>query len=633
MYSIYSNPLMSFFGRLLALLLTGLPLTLPAQTEEKGLVGEWHFWQNYTLAGKAQNLSGPRIESPQTPINPVEISFPALQLYGKQPTERMSGFVNESKIPRKSFSIELWLVNHVNQPIGALATVRSAQKPLWTLSYFNGNVDFRAWQTPSNLMDGIQGQAMRGWKRYWYHLVGTFDGMHMKLYINGEAQAKIHSVKDLHFPEQAQLEIAAYLEKEPHMGLADLLKMVRLYDYALSASQITDRFTQLQSQVEAGKLPTNRFHFNAGPYLHYVTQHSVNLTWETDRPASVVIEYGTKLPLTEKMVIPVSDQNLEVNDLSAKLIGEATIRNLQPETSYFYNLKATSQRGETIESGILTFRTAVSEQSAFSFAFIGDTEARPHINNQIAKRIWEERPDFIVCAGDLSDGGKQPHKFEWNYEYFVGMNQIIGRIPVFPVPGNGEDDLYWYNRYHRLPEPENYYSFTYGNAEFFMLDSNPKSELAPGGKQYVWLENALQHSKATWKFVAHHFAPYSADEDDYGDSWQGTSHLGDMDIRKIVPLYEKYGVDMVLFGHLHTYNRSWPVKAGKVSPEGVIYLQSGGAGGNLEDFAPTRAWFSAKTYRGHHYCTLSIYGGQLSLKMYDLNGNLRDFIELQKAGK
>jgi hypothetical protein len=106
-----------------------------------------------------------------------------------------------------------------------------------------------------------------------------------------------------------------------------------------------------------------------------------------------------------------------------------------------------------------------------------------------------------------------------------------------------------------------------------------------------------------------------------------------VDVRKIVPLYEKYRVDMVLFGHLHTYNRSWPIKAGKLSPEGIIYLQSGGAGGNLEDFAPTRAWFSAKTFRGHHYCTISIHSGQLSLKMYDLNGSLRDFMELKKTTK
>jgi len=164
-----------------------------------------------------------------------------------------------------------------------------------------------------------------------------------------------------------------------------------------------------------------------------------------------------------------------------------------------------------------------------------------------------------------------------------------------------------------------------------MLNSNKRDEFAPGAKQYVWLEEKLKASTAKWKFVAHHHAPYSADEDDYGNSWEGPTDLGDKKIREIVPLYEKYGVDMVFFGHLHTYQRTMPIEANKVSEQnGVIYIQAGGAGGNLEDFAPTRAWFSAKTYRGHHYCTVAVNGSSLSFKMYDTEGRLKDFLELRK---
>jgi acid phosphatase type 7 len=74
-----------------------------------------------------------------------------------------------------------------------------------------------------------------------------------------------------------------------------------------------------------------------------------------------------------------------------------------------------------------------------------------------------------------------------------------------------------------------------------------------------------------------------------------------------------------------------PIEANKVSEQnGVVYIQAGGEGGNLEDLAPTRAWFSAKTYRGHHYCIVGVNGGSLSFKMYDTEGRLKDFLELRK---
>ena len=321
----------------------------------------------------------------------------------------------------------------------------------------------------------------------------------------------------------------------------------------------------------------------------------------------------------------------ETKGSPGKNIHKLVLDDLEPGQQYFYNIKAIDENGNVIESGNLTFATAGNENTPFSFAVIGDTEARPHINDRISKLVWDERPNFIVIVGDLTDGGMEHHKFEWNYEYFQGMNQLTSRIPVFPVAGNGEQDLYWYEKYHDLPGKDGYYSFRYGNAEFFMLNSNLKKEFAPGGEQYMWLEEKLKNSTALWKFVAHHHAPYSADENDYGDSWKGTSALGDPGIRKIVPLYEKYKVDMVFFGHLHTYQRTLPILEDKINEKnGVVYIQGGGGGGNLEDFAPSRAWFSAKTYRGHHYFTVTVSGSRLEFKMYDSEGRMKDLLDLAK---
>jgi len=245
--------------------------------------------------------------------------------------------------------------------------------------------------------------------------------------------------------------------------------------------------------------------------------------------------------------------------------------------------------------------------------------------------VWLERPNFVINCGDLTDGGFKDHKFEWNYEYFQGVTQLHSRIPVCPVPGNGEGELHWYKAYHNLPNEDEFYSFNYGNSEYFMLNSNRKDEFAKGGKQYVWLEEKLKNSKAKWKFVAFHHAPYSSDEDDYKDSWREVADLGDLKVREITTVFEKYNVDMVFYGHLHIYERTLPLLQGKIdNKNGVIYVTTGGAGGNLENFAPTRSWFTAKTYRNHHYLTLLVNDNRLSFKMYGLDGALIDVLELEK---
>ncbi len=163
-----------------------------------------------------------------------------------------------------------------------------------------------------------------------------------------------------------------------------------------------------------------------------------------------------------------------------------------------------------------------------------------------------------------------------------------------------------------------------------MLNSNLKNELQQGGGQYEWLSNEMEKTQARWKFVVLHHALYSADEDDYGNTWAGPGNQGDPDLKDLITLMENKGVNMVFFGHLHTYMRSLPLRNGKVDPEtGVTYVQAGGVGGNLEDNAPTRSWFAAKNYRGFHYCTVQIAGAGLELRAYDLAGQLLDIYHLE----
>ena len=604
------------------------------ESDDKDL--EWWFWPNYVLGQNARNEIGPRIDAPESPVIPLKSrSYPFI-FFGEEPTQRIEDFYPAERLPLKTFSIEMWMLYHVNQPVGVFSAFRNKYEeadPFWILGLYGQEMVFSLSEKDGRFARSIHHQMEdRGWKDHWIHLVGTFDGAQMNLYVNGE-KVSSETCGELISPddEEYQLEAASYMSKEPYMQLGDLLKCLKIHDKALSQEHVNENFKQFQGLVKAGHIYPDLFHFTAGPYLQMVKHDEISLVWETSEPGKAIIELGTSIPLKESIVINDLALNKETNEFEGTNIHKYTLKELKPDQPYFYNIKMTNEAGETIESGNLTFKTAPIATSTFSYALIGDTEARPHVNSRVAQLLWDERPDFLLNLGDLTDGGKRDNKFQWNYEYFQGMNQFVSRVPVFPVAGNGEGDLYWFNNYHILPENKAYYKFSYGHADFFMLDSNQKHEFAPGEEQYVWLEEQLKQSTARWKFVAHHHAPYSSEENDYGDSWKGETHYGDPDIRKIVPLYEKYGVDIVFFGHLHTYQRTHKIHENHIENEkGVMYVQAGGAGGNLEDFAPTRSWFSAKTFRGHHYVTVEINGSELELRMYDSEGRMKDIFKIEK---
>lgn len=594
---------------------------------------EFWFWPEYALNDKARNLPGNRLS---LPVQIPAITTEALPLifYGEEPTERKKGLIDAKLLPKDAFTIELWISNHVNKPVGALVALKpkyQANEPEWLLGYFNQQLVYSL-KTQKSVYASVIDYPMkgRGFKKYWSHVVATYQNRIMSLFVNGVLVKELEVGTRLEIDHsQYELELAAYMREEPYMQLGNLIRMLKISDKALSQNQINERYQELSGLVSNGILYPNLFHFTAGPYLTQATSTGIDIVWETDRASDFEISYGTKLPL---------DKKLEVKDVSTvtergnnSFIYKTSLTGLIAETPYFYSIKATDRKGNTMESGVLTFSTAVKDSSSFSFSIIGDTEARPHISDRVSKLIWEERPNFVLLVGDLTDGGFKDQKFEWNYEYFAGITQLASRIPIYPVAGNGEADLYWFNQYHPSIPKGGYYKFSYGNADFFMLNSNEEKEFAPGGAQYSWLEKELKESTAKWKFVAHHHAPYSADEDDYGDSWSGITLQGDPAIRKIVPLYEKYNVDMVFFGHLHTYQRTLPIDQNHVTTsKGVVYIQTGGSGGNLEDFAPSRAWFSAKTFRGHHYCITTVNQGILEFRMYDVEGKLKDFFNLNK---
>jgi len=352
-----------------------------------------------------------------------------------------------------------------------------------------------------------------------------------------------------------------------------------------------------------------------GPYLMHTTTTSQVIMWETRTECSGEVVHG------------LDGRSLDNSaDGGRGRIHEATLTGLEPETKYFYQVRGKCG-GLEFESEVYTFQTAVKPKSAYSFVVMGDNRTLFWNFKKIAAAAFAERPNFAVNVGDVVTTGRR--KYQWKLEFFKPAAKLMRFVPTYIAIGNHEGDAEWYYRYVSYPEPENYYSFDYGNSHWTIVDSN--QPLSPGEEQFKWVEKDLASSSARWKFVAHHHPPYSSDENDYGDTRIEESDLGDLNARSLVPLYEKYGVDVVWVGHIHDYERTWPLKGGEVVEDGgVIYIQTGGGGAPLEDFAPTHSWYTAKVFRGWQFCYAAINGGEFTMMAYDIDGRMFDYLEIKK---
>ena len=598
-----------------------------------GLIAEWFFQPNYSLPGNAA-VSPPQRANPEAARIVLQGEPVAQRFLGAEETGRYGNLLTGTDIPADAFTVELWLLEHVNTDVGALAGVFSGpgkRKSHWALGFLGRTLVFGALaEGGANITIDVAEAELEAYKSRWIQLVGSWDGEMLRLYHNGRLVAAKTLEAWPESPRDAGFDLISYTGTEPYMAFENLVQGARVFDHALSPDAIKLLFEGRTADVDAGIVHPGRFHFTAGPYLNAPTETSISLIVETDRTAELTVHYGTD---PEAMAIKRSDESR---------LHAVTLDGLAPNTTYFYEVIARDATREEISSGLLTFQTAVEAGRPFRFAIIGDTEARPFVNNAVAQGVWDARPHFGVLLGDLTDGGFEERRFEWTHEFFAGVGPLAARVPMIAAPGNGEADLYWYRHYHNLPGEENFYAWRYGDAEFFVLDSNlgDREREEPGfrARQQAWLADALAVSNAKWKIAVHHHPVYTSDEDDYGDSWREAGReIGDSRVRNdFMELYDQYDVDVVLYGHMHVYERSHPMRGSEVDVlDGVIYIGAGGGGGNREDFTPTRQSYSATTYRGYHYGLFDVSGDTVRYELRDTEGRIRDTLTLvkQDAGR
>jgi len=380
------------------------------------------------------------------------------------------------------------------------------------------------------------------------------------------------------------------------------------------------------NRLTAGELtPDKKTDFIVDPYLQQVTDSSFRVLWETSLPG----KGSVKLGIAEFNVLRPNLNQLFKDEINTEY-HDVLVSNLKINEFYFYQALTTSENGDTLEGPVSPIHIPDYSQMPVSFAVVGDTQNSPDIWGKLAGLIYQERPSFLIHAGDLVQYG--PHKDDWTEEFFKPAKNLLRFYPIYPVLGNHEKNTEWFYRYFDLPSPEWFYTVKKGDVLFIFIDTN--KDILPGSKQYHKLEQILASAPETWKIMVHHHPVYVSEEGFYGNTWFQRSVHGDPNEMHLKNLYETYGVDLVLNGHAHFYERTWPIRAEHIDlKNGVTYITTGGGNDEYSKFAANKSWYDARTRVTNHFLYISITGNKLYGMAIDSTGNVFDSwtIEKEKA--
>ena len=246
-----------------------------------------------------------------------------------------------------------------------------------------------------------------------------------------------------------------------------------------------------------------------------------------------------------------------------------------------------------------------SKPDSLKLAVIGDSGTGDQPQYDVGQQMANARARFpfemVIMLGDNLYGRQQPQdfvdKFERPYAPLLGAGVVF-----FASLGNHDNQN---NRFYKNFNMggERYYTYAKKNVRFFVLDSN---QMDP--KQRAWLDDALKQSQEDWKICYFHHPLYS----DAG------RHGSDVALRvSLEPLLTKYGVNVVLSGHDHVYERTRPQK-------GITYFVAGSSGelrrGDVKPSGSTAAYFD----QDQAFMLVEIGGDELFFEAVARSGTVVD---------
>ncbi|HTM49821.1 MAG TPA: metallophosphoesterase [Bryobacteraceae bacterium] len=254
-----------------------------------------------------------------------------------------------------------------------------------------------------------------------------------------------------------------------------------------------------------------------------------------------------------------------------------------------------------IPGDIVYSRGRISEYRTKFFPVYNSSKASPEAGAPLTRSTL-----FIAAPGNHDIARPDLTQYPDSLAYFMYWSQPLNgpvakigdpNTPVFEGTDREKEDFLATSRssYPRMAS----FSFDYGNAHWTILDSNPNVDWNSGAFR-DWLVKDLASAKsATWRFVGFHHPGFNS----------ARNHFNEQGTRRLSEIFEEGGVDIVFAGHVHNYQRTFPMRfkpkpadpgakirslvdgewtldknfdgVVKTKPKGVIYLVTGAGGARL----------------------------------------------------
>ncbi len=443
-------------------------------------------------------------------------------------------------------------------------------------------------------------------------------------------------------------------------------------NFALGSSQVlyalataSNGTSVLSSAKVISVFPLSSLGLTRKPYLQMPAPAAMTVRWRTAQSHRARVWYG----LAPNAMTSFAEESVARTDHDVRLTG------LQPSTLYYYGVGA--------EGGVLTASSArsslvtsplVGRAKNTRIWVVGDcglgTTAQTNTYNAYATYTGTRGTDLALFLGD--NAYQSGLDFDYQTNFFNYYSTILSRTPSVSCLGNHETNLssthsssYAYYSIFNLPAAaelggvasgtEQYYSFDYANIHFVCLDSMT-SDRSNTGAMANWLRADLAAFTSRWLIAYWHHPPYSR------GSYNSDTVTELLQMRQtFVPILEQYGVDLVLGGHDHVYERSWLMTghtglaatfttAMKKNPglgnplvdgayvknvnvtaasQGTVYCVTGNAGGLYSITTPHPAMAISRVLYGT--VVLDVNGNQLDLKMIRDNGVIEDSFTMIKS--
>jgi len=251
----------------------------------------------------------------------------------------------ENLLPSQAITIETWVNLNAGVRWGGILGYfqdNGNDEKGWLLGYDDSHFNVSV-SVASKLQYLPARTAYR--KGQWYHVVGTYDGQALQIYVNGKLENSLALQGPIDYPDQATLALGAYLDANERYAMQGLLHEVSLYAQALDHNAIRQRYRAKRAQF------TEPLELALGPYVQYVAPMSARIHWWTKDACASVLEYGLAGPGAKHSPgIELKGQHqgkLErrAEDLEPKKQHSLTITDLRAHKVYAYRVAGNDPDG------------------------------------------------------------------------------------------------------------------------------------------------------------------------------------------------------------------------------------------------------------------------------------------------